>query len=384
MHFSRLKSSRSTNRDDATKKGYITMKGLFRLCACLAIFGFLPLSSVLAQQPIPEVAQQHFQAGIAMIEKAEVPDDLRNALNEFEAAADLAPMWPEIHYNLAQLAAETDKPAKAIKEFECYLNLAPEAADRGKVQEEIVRLQGVIAIKRKIGLPGVTFAAMPDGIWVMQVYPGSRVGNTGLRKGMKIIAVEGESVIGATLEDFFRAIDATTAESDPLKAATKERMFTRSGGYARYNKTASSDNKVEETGPIVTMKIKSPGLDQAGSLFFRKSMFHSNVIEIEADEFDTEVTNENLPVLVTFWADWCGPCHEYVPIVESQSAAYAGKIKFININVDENRQFVGRLGVKGLPTMMIYKSGQLISTHTGRLAMEKVEQVISSAVGIGG
>jgi thioredoxin 1 len=360
------------------------MKGLFRLCACLAIFGFLPFTPIFAQQSIPEAAQQHFQAGIAMIQNAEVPDDLRNALNEFEAAADLAPMWPEIHYNLAQLAAETDKPAKAIKEFERYLNLAPQAADYGKVQEEIARLQGVIAVKRKIGLPGVTFAAMPDGIWVMQVYPGSRVGNSGLRKGTKIVAVEGTSVVGATLEDFFRAIDATTAESDPIKAGTKARLYSRIS-TARSAKTAASGNKVEETGPIVALKIISPGIDhQAGSLYFKKSMFHSNVIEIEADEFDTEVLNATLPVLVTFWADWCEPCHEYVPIVETQSAAYAGKIKFVNINVDENRQFAGRLGVKGLPTMMIYKGGQLISTHTGRLAMEKVEQVISSAVGIGG
>ncbi|RJQ83269.1 MAG: thioredoxin [Desulfobacteraceae bacterium] len=360
------------------------MKCLSRFCACLAIFSFLPLSPALAQQPIPEAAQQHFQAGVALIQKADVPDDLRNALTEFEAAAGLAPQWPEIHYNLAQLAAETDKPAKAINEFGIYLNLAPEAADRAKVQEEIVRLQCLIAIKRKIGLPGVTFAAMPDGIWVMQVYPGSRVGNTGLRKGAKIIAVEGTSVAGATLEDFFRAIDATTAESDPLKAATKGRMFTRSGGYARYNKTASSDNKVEETGPIVTLKIKSPGLDRSGTLFFKKSMFHSNVIEIEADEFDTEVTNEKLPVLVTFWADWCEPCHEFVPIVETQSAEHAGKIKFININADENKKLAGQLGVKGLPTMMIFKNGQLMSTHTGRLPKEKIEQVISSAVGMGG
>ena len=91
------------------------MKNLSRFCACLAVFCFLPLYPALAQQPVPEVAQQHFQAGLAMIEKAEVPDDLRSALNEFEAAADLALQWPEIHYNLAQLAAETDKPAKAIK-----------------------------------------------------------------------------------------------------------------------------------------------------------------------------------------------------------------------------------------------------------------------------
>ena len=154
------------------------------------------VSPALAQQPIPEAAQQHFKAGVALIEKANVPDDLRSALEEFEAAADLAPLWPEIHYNLAQLAVEIDKPAKANKEFAIYLDLAPEAADREKIKEEIARQQGLIAIKRKIGLPGVTFAAMPDGIWVMQVYPGSRVGNTGLRKGVKIVAVEGTRLSG--------------------------------------------------------------------------------------------------------------------------------------------------------------------------------------------
>lgn len=357
------------------------MKALFQLCAGLALLGVLQISSAAAQQPVPEAARQHFQKGVALIEKAQTPDDLRDALTQFEAAADLAPQWPEIHYNLAQLAAETDKPAKAIKEFRRYLDLSPEASDRAKVQEEIARQQGLIAIKRKVGLPGVTFAAMPDGIWVMQIYPGSRVANTGLRKGAKIIAVEETSVAGATLEDFFRAIDATTVESDAIKAGNKARLFARSVGHARSGKMAASGDKVEETGPIVKMKIKSPGMDLIGTLFFKKSMFHSNMIEIEADEFDTEVVNERLPVLVTFWADGCEPCHEFVPIVETQSAVHAGKIKFININADENKTLAGQLGVKGLPAMMIFKNGQLISTHMGQQPKEKIEQVIQSAIG---
>ena len=117
-------------------------------------------------------------------------------------------------------------------------------------------------------------------------------------------------------------------------------------------------------------------------LFFKKSMFHSNVIEIEADEFDTEVTHEKLPVVVTFWADWCEFCHEFIPVVETESARYAGKVKFVNINVDENKKLAGQMDVKGLPTMMIFKNGQMVSTNTGNLAKEKIVEVINSAAGM--
>lgn len=341
-----------------------------------------------AQQPIPEAAQAHFRTGVSMIEQAQTPQDLRNALTEFEMAAELAPAWADIHFNLAQLAAETDKPAKAIKEYETYLALKPAATDRDKVQIEVVRLQGAIAIKRKVGLPGVTFAAMPDGIWVMQIAPGSRVAGPGfLRQGMKIVAVEETPVTGVTLEKFFRAIDAKSANSDTVDEkvdittnAGKERIFSRiamARSTKARNAKAAAVSYPEETGQIVKLMIISPGYDKPGKLYFKTSMFHSKVIEIEEDEFEQEVLRADQPVVVTFWADGCEPCQEFVAAVEIESARPGQQVKFVNLNTEENKALARQLAITGLPTMMTYQGGQPLATHTGNLSREEVARIIS-------
>ncbi len=344
---------------------------IFVILTLLSLFHVLPAP---AQPPVPEAAQERFKAGVAMIEKAGTPDDLRDALVEFEAAAALAPQWPDIHFNLAQLAAETDKPAKAAKEYGVYLELVPDAADRAKVEAEIGRMKALIARKRKIGLPGVTFAAMPDGIWVLQVFPGARVAKTGLRRGDRIVAVEGKSMAGYTLDDFFKTIEAGTGESGTITSSSKERMYTRTKSAA-----SGRGGKDKETGPVLTLGVKHAGVDRVSPLFIKKSMFRSNIIEIEADEFETEVIKEALPVVATFWADGCQPCREFTPIVETESVQYDGRIKFVNVNVDENKRLAGQLGVKGVPTLLVYKGGAAVSTHTGRLDKERVDDILQAA-----
>lgn len=354
------------------------MNTFARIFVFLSIISLVHILPVLAQPPVPEAAQERFKAGVAMIAKAGNPDDLRDALTEFEAAAALAPQWPDIHYNLAQLAAETDKPAKAVKEYGLYLGLMPDAADRATVEKEIGRLKESIARKRKVGLPGVSFAAMPDGIWVLRVFPGARIGKTGLQRGDKIVVLEGKSVVGYTLDEFFKAIDASTGESDKMQAHTKERMYSRMAGPVRQGKAAAGGG-VQETGPVLTLGVKHPGIDRTAPVFFKKSMFHSNILEIEADEFEAEVLKEGLPVVATFWAEGCQPCHEFIPIVETESLKYAGQIKFVNINVDENKRLAGALSIKGIPTLMVYKGGAAASTHMGRLDKERVDAILQSA-----
>jgi thioredoxin 1 len=316
----------------------------------------LPLS---AQQEVPEGARGHFKAGVALIEKANKPADFLAAVSEFEAAAALAPQWPDIHYNLAKLAAEVDKPAKAIKEYRTYLTLVPAAADKAVVDGEMVRMKELIARKRKIGLPGVKFVAMADGIGVLQLFPGSRIGKAGLEVGCKIVAINGNSVVGYTLENFFKVTESVRWEDDRGRARS---LAGRRGSYE---------------GPVMALAVIKAG--ERIPILIHKSMFQSNVIEIEEEEFESEVLKESLPVVVTFWTSECEPCRQFVPVVEAESSKYAGKIKFVNVNVDENMALTRDLKIKGVPTMMVYKGGKLVSADTGMLGKERVSAILSSA-----
>ncbi|MBT1075625.1 thioredoxin domain-containing protein [Geobacter grbiciae] len=363
------------------------MKKAMRQIIITSLISLFAVSPLLAQEEIPEAAMERFKAGFALIEKADKPADFLAAIGEFEAAAALAPQWADIHYNLAKLAAETDKPAKAIKEYRTYLALTPDGAERAAVEGDIARLKETIARKRKLGLPGVVFAAMPDGIWVMELSPGSRVGKTFLRKGYKILAVEDQSVVGAKLDDFFRAIETQSAKVAAAKSEEKKQPgqipagfmaeigYIRSQKFMRTSQPNNVGNTVEETGPAIAFTIIPPGSGK-GYLYFKKSMFHSNVIEIEEDEFEDEVLKESLPVVVTFWGSDCGPCQDFVPAVEAQGAKYAGKVKFVNVNVNENRKLVNQLAVKGVPTMMVYKGGSPVSTTTGRIDNAKLAELL--------
>lgn len=367
------------------------MKNTMRHLIITLAMSLLSALPALAGGEVPEAAQERFKAGFALIEKANKPADFLAAVNEFEAAAALAPRWPDIHYNLARLAAETDKPAKAIKEYRAYLALAPEAADRAAVEGDIARMKEMIARKRKLGLPGVVFAAMPDGIWVMELAPGSRVGKTLLRKGYKILAVEDESVVGAKLDGFFRAIETQSAKVAAAKSEEKkqpgqvpagfkaEMGFIRSQKFMRATQPEAVGNTVEETGPAIAFTVIAPGSSDAGKLFFKQSMFRSSVIEIEEDEFEDEVIKERLPVVVTFWSSDCGPCQDLVPAVEAESAKHGGTVKFVNVNVNENRKLAQSLEVKGVPTMMIYKGGTLVSSTAGSLDNARLAELVQGA-----
>ncbi|OPY78792.1 MAG: Thioredoxin [Syntrophorhabdus sp. PtaU1.Bin058] len=336
----------------------------FILISILCLICALP---AWGQQQVPETAMKHFQSGTAIIEKAEKSSDFLAAMAEFEAAASAAPLWPDIHYNLAMLAAETDKPAKAIKEYQIYLALSPQSPERTKIESEIARMRELIVRKRKIGMPGIKFASMKDGIAVLEVYPGAKVTQTlvPLRKGQKIVAVNNTPVVGMSLDDFFKAIETST--QDAQQASTTARLFARG-------------TKGKNTpGELVMLKVKTPGLDGTGMIPLKKDMFRSRIIEIEEDEFETEVLKENLPVVVTFWNSGCEPCRESIPVIETESDRYAGKVKFVNINVDENKTLAQKLGVKEVPTIMVYKRGAAESTNPGRIDRNKIAEIIQSA-----
>ena len=87
--------------------------------------------------------------------------------------------------------------------------------------------------------------------------------------------------------------------------------------------------------------------------------------------FEADGLQSSQPVLVDYWAEWCGPCKMIAPILDEVSAAYAGKLQIAKMNVDENRDIPAKFGIRGIPTLMLFKDGQLAATKVG--AMSKAQ-----------
>ena len=81
--------------------------------------------------------------------------------------------------------------------------------------------------------------------------------------------------------------------------------------------------------------------------------------------FDSDVLGSDEPVLVDFWAEWCGPCKQIGPALEEISEEFSGKLNIVKVNIDENPETPGKFGVRGIPTLMIFKNGELTSTKVG-------------------
>ncbi len=109
-------------------------------------------------------------------------------------------------------------------------------------------------------------------------------------------------------------------------------------------------------------------------------MAADNVLHVTDASFEQEVMKSATPVLVDFWAPWCGPCKAIAPILDQLAGEYAGRLKVVKINVDDNPQVPSRFGVRGIPNLLIVKGGEVKDQIIGAVAKEKLVKAVDTAI----
>jgi len=106
----------------------------------------------------------------------------------------------------------------------------------------------------------------------------------------------------------------------------------------------------------------------------------SHIHAISDDSFESEVIESNIPVIVDFWAQWCGPCKALGPIIEDVATKYTDKVKFVKLDVDHNPSTPPKFGVRGIPTLILFKEGQVAATQVGLLSKADLMKFIDGHI----
>ena len=106
----------------------------------------------------------------------------------------------------------------------------------------------------------------------------------------------------------------------------------------------------------------------------------SEVLHINDADFESIVVNSDIPVLLDFWAPWCGPCKMIAPVLDELAPEFAGKVKIVKMNVDDNQTTPAQFGVRSIPTLLLIKNGQVVATQVGALSKTQLANFINQHI----
>ncbi len=104
------------------------------------------------------------------------------------------------------------------------------------------------------------------------------------------------------------------------------------------------------------------------------------ITHVTDQSFEPEVLKSDVPVLVDYWAEWCGPCKAVAPVLDEVAREYSGKLKVAKLNVDENQEIPKKYGIRGIPTLMLFKNGNIEATKVGALSKSQLTAFLDSNI----
>ena len=104
------------------------------------------------------------------------------------------------------------------------------------------------------------------------------------------------------------------------------------------------------------------------------------ILQVSDDSFEADVLKAEVPVLVDLWAEWCGPCKMIAPILEDVAAEYSGKVSIAKVNIDQNPNTPPKFGIRGIPTLLLFKNGQVAATKVGALSKTQLKEFLDSNI----
>lgn len=105
-----------------------------------------------------------------------------------------------------------------------------------------------------------------------------------------------------------------------------------------------------------------------------------HLMNVTDSDFEESILKSDKPALVDFWAAWCGPCRQVGPVVEELAGEFAGKVKVAKLNVDENKLTPGKYGVRGIPTLMVFKNGEVVDQIVGAVPKDRIKELLDKAL----